>query len=35
MVDQKAINNTQYLLTLLVDTNSVILYNEILYSTCG
>ena len=35
MVNQKAIDNAQYLLTMLVDTNSVILYNEILYSTCG
>ena len=35
MADQKAIDNAQYLLTLLVDTNSVILYNEMLYSTCG
>ena len=35
MVDQKAIDKAQYLLTLLVGTNSVILYNEIIYSTCG
>ena len=30
MVDQKAIDNAQYLFALLVDINSVILYNEIL-----